>query len=329
LGDAPAANSGEDGEDDLDGDEEPVADDQFFRLSDTRYLRRETRDYVPKLIAATMIAKQPQKYGFDPIPEVAPYGVDSVPVTEATQLETVARASGVPLEDVLALNAHYIRRITPPVPLAWVRVPLGRGIATTEALAALPDSERLAPISHVVRRGETLRSIAAKYRLTTSELAAFNPDVSAASLKAGGTLQVPGHARLPGLLARIAADDGGRVRVSGTGTHRVRRGETLSEIALAYRVSVSQLRAWNGLGTSSLIRAGQRLRVRPAAGSGRSVAKAETTSAVQGTHLVRRGETLSGLARRYGVSVAALMAANGLESARALRAGARIRIPAA
>jgi membrane-bound lytic murein transglycosylase D len=329
MGDAPGPAPSEDEDDAVGSDEEePVADDQFFRLSDTRYLRRETRDYVPKLIAATMIAKQPEKYGFPPIPDVPPYAVDSVPVTEATSLETVARASGAPAEEIIALNAHFVRRITPPVPVAWVRVPPGRGVATTEALAALPDSERIAPVTHVVRRGETVRSIAPKYGLTASELAAFNPDVPTSRLKAGVTLRVPGHARVKGLLARDASEAAGGVRVGSAGTHLVRRGETLGEIARAYRVSVGHLRAWNGLGGSSLIRAGQRLRVRPPTGSASRAVASQAPAPDGSTHLVRRGETLSGLARRYGVSVADLMAANGLESSRSLRAGARLRIPA-
>jgi membrane-bound lytic murein transglycosylase D len=309
LGDAPAV------EDEEAEDVEVVADDQFFRLSDTRYLRQETKDYVPKLIAAAMIAKQPEKYGFAPVTGVVPYAVDSVPVTGPTTLEAVARASETPLEDVVRLNPHLLRRVTPPGPLAWVRVPPGRGPATEEALAALPRRDRLAATEHEVKRGETLSSIGRRYGVSASALSEFNGGITSRGLKAGATLLVPaGAAR-----AALAEGPGGP---AVNGIHTVRRGETLGAIARDYRVSVAQLRAWNDLGQSSLIRAGQRLRVAPA-----SRAASGSRAAPAGTHLVRRGETLSGLARRYGVSVQSLMEANGLRSPEALKAGVRIDIP--
>lgn len=320
LGDAPAA-AVEDDEGEEEADLEPVADDQFFRLSGTRYLRQETRDYVPKLIAAAMIAKQPEKYGFAPVTGVEPYAVDSVPVTEPTSLEVVARVSAAPLEEIVYLNPHFVRRITPPGPLAWVRVPAGRGVAATEALASLPREERLAAVEHVVRRGETLASIGRRYGVRAAALAEFNGGISSRSLKAGTTIRVPGSRALAAIAAADGDDRAGR---SSRGIHVVRRGQTLGGIARMYRVSVSRLRDWNDLGSSNLIRAGQRLRVRPA---GAAAAASGRVAARGTTHLVRRGETLSALARRYGVSVAALMEANGLRSAGDLKAGVRIVIP--
>jgi LysM repeat protein len=130
--------------------------------------------------------------------------------------------------------------------------------------------------------------------------------------------------------------------------HRVRRGETLSHIARRYHLSQRQLRAWNHLGAKSHLRAGQRLRVSPPAAqrarqaSRKIASKAGTTHvtrlagkaggvphpAAVRRHVVRRGETLTGLARRYGVSVQALMNANGMSARSQLKAGTAIRIPA-
>lgn len=312
LGDGPAPDDDE--------ATDSHVDDQFFRLSDTRHLKQETKDYVPKLIAAAMIAKQPEKYGFEPIPDVAPFAVDSVPVTEPTSLEAVARASGVPLEEILQLNPHYLRRVTPPGPLAWVRVPPGLGVAATEALANLPREERLAAREHVVRPGETVASIARRYGVGATALSEFNGGVTTRDLKAGATLRIPGPRAVAAIAAAGAAPTGEGQR-STTGIHVVRRGETLGGIAQTYRVTVAQLKAWNGLGSSNLIRAGQRLRVRGAAVPSGRVAAGGIT------HLVRPGETLSALARRYGVTVAAIMEANGLRSASDLKAGARLLIP--
>jgi membrane-bound lytic murein transglycosylase D len=97
--------------------------------------------------------------------------------------------------------------------------------------------------------------------------------------------------------------------------HKVKRGETISEIADEYGVSQRELLSWNGLDERGLIRAGQRIRVVSPDRTG------------ERTHIVRRGETLKGLARRYGVSVQALRTANGIGEGETLRAGVALKIP--
>jgi LysM repeat protein len=119
---------------------------------------------------------------------------------------------------------------------------------------------------------------------------------------------------------------------SPTGFHRVRRGETISSLAAEYGVTARQIRTWNVLGPNEGIRAGQRLRVAPPAARRRPAtvrvaSEGATTAGIARTHTVRRGETLTGLAKRYGVSVQALRDANGLSGNDGLRAGLTIRIP--
>ena len=110
-----------------------------------------------------------------------------------------------------------------------------------------------------------------------------------------------------------------------TGTfHRVRRGETISEIADEFGVTQRELRDWNGLDQRGRIRIGQRLRI--ASPDHRRGASSASDGAK--THVVQRGETLKGLARRYGVSIQALRKANNLSERQALRAGVALKIPA-
>jgi LysM repeat protein len=208
--------------------------------------------------------------------------------------------------------------MTPPGGVHWVRVPTGTGVGITEALAAIPASERVPAFGHVVARRETVRSVAKRYGLSTKELVDFNPSITAASkLRAGMSLRIPGRVRSreaePAPTARAVA---GRV-------HRVKKGESLAAIGRRYRVTVAQLLQWNDIAQDSKLSVGQRIRVGAQGTTPRPPVAKTTVSA----HLVRRGETLSSLARRYGVSVESLMSANGLRSARALRAGIRLRIP--
>ena len=120
---------------------------------------------------------------------------------------------------------------------------------------------------------------------------------------------------------------------SPTGFHRARRGETISSLAAEYGVTARQIRTWNVLGPDEVIRVGQRLRVAPPAAARRRAStvrvasEGATPASSARTHTVRRGETLTGLAKRYGVSVQALREANGLSGGNGLRAGVTIRIP--
>lgn len=310
--------------DDAELADDPNGDDRFFHLSDSRYLRRETKDYVPKLIAAAMIAKQPEKYGFPSIPAVEPYQVDSVPVTEPTSLEVVAKVGGIEPATINGLNPHFVRQITPPGGLAWVRVPSGEGVRITEALAAVPSSERVPSFGHQVARRESLRSIARRYGLGATELADFNGVRASAAVKPGTMLRIPGRARVRAIETEPEPTSRGRPGA----VHRVRSGETLASIAKRYRLSVRQLLAWNDIGPKTKLRVGQRIRL----GSVGSVAPKSRSAVKKGSsasraHVVRRGETLSALAKRYGTTVEALMQANGLRSSRGLQAGTRLTIP--
>jgi len=109
------------------GDPDSVSDLTFFQLADRRYLRRETRDYVPKLIAASLIAKQPGRYGFDDVQPMPPLVFDEITVTDATGLDVIARLADTSVAAILELNSQFVRGITPPGRPVVVRVPRGRG----------------------------------------------------------------------------------------------------------------------------------------------------------------------------------------------------------
>ena len=304
------------------------SDATFFRLYSTKFLRRETKDYVPKLIAAARIAKQPARYGFA-ITTAEPPTYDSIIVPTMTGLDVIARLADTTVAAIRELNPQYLRLATPPGTSSVVRVPTGRGPATVTAYAALPPSRRITFLEHTVARGETLSGIAHRYRVSTRLVVEANPRIRGRALRPGTRVIVPTGGALSTSVARRVADPVEPASSSPTGFHRVRRGETLSGLAAEYGVTVRQLKAWNALGSSESIRAGQRLRVVP---PGRSRARTPVSSADAAAggdrvHTVRRGETLSGLAKRYGVSVQALLDANHLSSGDGLRAGATLKIP--
>jgi len=309
-------------------------DATFFRLYDTRLLRRETKDYVPKLIAAALIAKEPRRYGFDvPPAEAAAY--DSIVVPGMTGLDVIARLADTTVASIRAMNPQYLRLATPPGVPALVRIPPGRGPATVAAYAELPVSKRVTFVEHIVARGETMSGIAHRYHVSLRLLTDANPRVRGRLLRPGQQLIVPTGGALSTSVARRVADPVVPPSSSPSGFHRVRRGETLSGLAAEYDVTVSQLRAWNALGRSEGIRAGQRLRVAPPLRprirvvhtTSLAASPAKAAASTERVHVVRRGETLGGLARHYRVSVQALREANGLAEDTPIKAGAALKIP--
>ncbi len=165
--------------------------DLFFALADERFLRRETRDYVPKLIAAAMIAKEPEKWGFDHVDRWDPLRYDSVEVDDAVGLDVVARLADTTTDAILELNPQFIRRVTPPNRTVWVRVPRGRADSAAARLAVLPPEHRVTFVEHAVARGETLGQIAAHYHVTVDLILSSNRGVKPRSLTVGRVLIIP------------------------------------------------------------------------------------------------------------------------------------------
>jgi membrane-bound lytic murein transglycosylase D len=309
-------------------DEESEAvnsDATFFRLYDTKLLKRETKDYVPKLIAAALIAKQPERYGFK-VEKVDRVAYDSIIVPDMTGLDVLARLADTTVAAIRELNPQYLRLATPPGTRSLVRLPVGHGPRTVAAYAELPPRQRVTFVEHFVARGETLSGIALKYRVSQSMLIASNPKAKSRRLQIGQRIVVPTGGVPSAKVARRMAEP---VVAAGTSVrtfHRVRTGETISEIADEYGVTQRELIAWNGLDGRGRIRAGQRIRV-AAGGSRPATVRQESAPASAKTHIVRSGETLKGLARRYGVSIQALREANGLTEQDTLRTGIALKIP--
>jgi membrane-bound lytic murein transglycosylase D len=300
-----------------------TSDATFFRLYDTKLLRRETKDYVPKLIAAARIAKEPGRYGFT-IDSVEPSAYDSIVVPTMTGLDVVARLADTTVAAIREMNPQYLRLATPPGAASVVRIPYGRGAATEAAYAELPPSRRITFVEHTVARGETMSGIAHRYRVSQRLLTEANPRLHGRVLRPGMNVIVPTGGALSTSVARRVADPVEPASGRPGGFHLVRRGETLADLAQQYGVSEQQLRRWNVLGRTERIRAGQRLRV---AARGAQAVSASGPAGDHRVHTVQRGETLTGLARRYGVSVQALRAANGLSRGEDIRAGLTLRIP--
>jgi membrane-bound lytic murein transglycosylase D len=236
----------------------------FWSLSRTRALRRETKSYVPLIHAAVVVAKAPEKYGFEIEPETAPV-FERVPIEGAFDLRVVAECAATPLDDVQQLNPELRRLATPANRTFDLRVPAGRGADTVQCLAAIPAEKRVRFRTHVVGRGQTLASIARANGVMAKDIADANGLAAGRPVRAGTELIIPIDPRARAAAAaprrsgqRAAAPELADSDRSVKVTYLIKPGDTLAGIASQYGTSVQKLQTWNGLQTTR-IAAGARL----------------------------------------------------------------------
>lgn len=167
----------------------PRSDSLFLKIRP--YLPRETRDYIPKFIAAAAVARNPTAHGIQASSDTLRFVFDEVVVPDATTLDVVAEAAATPQAEIERLNPEIVRGITPPGRRTTLRVPVGRGGAFEENYAKIPPGDRVTFVEHRVVRGETLSHIARRYGVPLRELQAANPRVNSRRLQIGQRLTVP------------------------------------------------------------------------------------------------------------------------------------------
>lgn len=322
----------------------PRDDATYWRIRP--HLPAETRDFVPKLIAAARVGEDPLGHGFMVTPS-EPLVFEEVAVPDATSVDVLARAAGAPQEVMERLNPHLVRGLTPRGVATTIRVPLGQAEAFARNWESIPPSERVSFVEHRIARGETLSAVASSYGIRLADLQAANPGLNPRRLRIGQPLTIPrisptgsrvaarepapASAPAPASPARVEArgGDGGESGVvppSGSVVepaeviHRVASGESLWTISRRYGVGVDALRSWNGMGARAVLQIGQRLTVRTGG-------EAVPSSAEPRIHVVRRGDTLGAIARRYGLPSQELARENGLTLRSTIRPGDRLRVP--
>jgi membrane-bound lytic murein transglycosylase D len=232
-----------------------TGEDRFFALAGTDYLRAETRDYVPKLIAAALVAKEPAKYGLT-ITLDPPFAYDSVLLGPATPLAVVAKATGAPLPKIMELNNGVLRGMTPPSGQWWVRMPVGSRPQFDSAFAPFSSSEKSGIQRYTVKNSSSIATVSHKFGLSSRQFIWFNPQYKknkSGTVSAGKTVLIPTAATLSA--ARDVPDPAiekyGSSRRHSV-THVVKKGETLTSIANRYGTTAASIRKLNGLKTNAI-----------------------------------------------------------------------------
>ncbi|HOU81604.1 MAG TPA: LysM peptidoglycan-binding domain-containing protein [Bacteroidales bacterium] len=310
------------------------------------YLPAETRNYVPAFIAVSYIMSYYNELNIVPSPpKFKDVEIDTVAIKYNTNLKTISDFFGIPYEDLKFLNPQYIKDIIPSSEhqIYCIRIPkkyqmqfyskekafydtlLAKRtvtIDTNTTLKNIPIVQNTGNvIYHKVQSGQTLSTIAAKYRVNVSDIKRWN-NLKSNMIYVGQKLKI--YTNSPPPKTSSTASTNATANTSTTNTtntsnqssststktqnivHIVKSGETLSAIASKYGVSVDNIKNWNNL-SSDKLSIGQKLTINPTTQTSSKTAK-------QQMHTVKSGETLSSIANKYNTTVDAIMKANNLKS---------------
>jgi membrane-bound lytic murein transglycosylase D len=301
----------------------------FWELYKRNVLPKETRNYVPIILALTLIAKDPARYGITVTPE--PYAAtDRVKPGQPIDLRLVAETIDVDVETLRALNPALLRMVTPSDPNYELRLPAGTADRFLTGIADIPPEHWVAWRRHLVEEGESLTQIARVFHVTPAAIAEANGLDSHAPIEPGQKLIIPAEKS--------------ELAVGKLTYYRVRRGDTLESVAEQFSVTAAEIVKWNHLQPAKITR-GTRLRIYPGglqpppAAVAKvqkpvtppavvAVAKTTVSSQPPGTvvHKVQQGETLWSIAQAYRTTAEALRAGNRFLFTRPLHVGDQLMI---
>jgi membrane-bound lytic murein transglycosylase D len=314
----------------------------FWELSNYNALPKETRAYIPQLIAAAVIAKDPEKYGFGSITYDAPIKFELVRVPRATPLSAVAKSASADLSEVRAINPEILRGITPPNMDDYkIKLPQGVNVhAFNSKLQVALSHERQIKdvVSYKVKKKDTMASIAKKHGLNRDDLYLVNECEGELKVKPGMVINLPRYSApsrgktdiakikkdnfetKPAQEERIAKNEKTQIKQpepkqqpQNPVVHVVRKGETLASISNKYNIDIAELKAANNLKGNKV---SPNMKLKLAGYTQKKSAPKESTNkkAPVKYHVVKKGETLKSISNKYNIDIAEIKVTNHLKS---------------
>jgi len=270
--------------------------EDYVELIRHRYLKQETKDYVPKMIAALTIAKEPEKFGFEGVKYEDPLEFDKANVPGGTDLQELGRLIGVPYESLREWNPELRRFCTPPNRESYeIRLPRGYREIAEEHMEEIREDARVAFLLHTVKKGETLASLADRYHTTVPILQELN-GMKKPTMKRSARLVIP---------------------MTGLSEEEAVPGKEVS----AEQVEMTFKRL------DDVTRRTRTARLKKGSGPAKKAAASARRGKKEIRHVVRQGDTLSKVSRVYGVTPEKLSERNNLKEGQVLPRGRVLRIP--
>jgi len=258
-------------------------------------LPKDTKNYIPYYLSSAIILKNPEKYGFK-IPKVSPLKFDIVTIEKSADLSVIAKSADTKVSTIKKLNPELRQPATPSNGPYVLNIPLGKKDSFYEKFNKIPDDEKFAVqnVEHRVKKGENLISIASKYRVLVADLQTINNISNKDFLSIGQRLKIPVKG---GLYSNYPEKV----------VYKVRSGDTLGHIAEEYNTRASEIRKWNNMGGSSLIRPGQKLTLFVKGQPVKDTPK-------KNVYIVKSGDSLGKIARINKTSVSKIKNWNNIKS---------------
>jgi membrane-bound lytic murein transglycosylase D len=281
--------------------------EDFWELAKYRYLKQETKDYVPQMIAAALIAKDPERYGFIDIEYEEPLRYDRVKVGPALDLRVIAKAGEITVEELKELNPELRRWCTPPnAPEYQIKIPFGKSDLFLKNFESRFSRGKTAFRTHVVKKGETPQQIARLYRVELEPIFEMNHLEKRSRLSVGSSLLIPlpkeKEIKPEPPPSRSPAE---KTKHSGPEevTYIIKKGDTLWSISNEMGVNIGALSAWNKLHPEAKLMPGDQLKIKVAEGDHLSVASLKEKGKREIIYVVRPGDSLWSIASKYNVTV--------------------------
>ncbi len=282
-------------------------------------LPKETRVYVPRLMAISAMVRDPDRYGIILPALTTTPAFAEVDTGGQLDIGIAAELAGVETETLYRLNPGFNRWATHPDGPHRLLVPASSATVFSGNLANLPAENRLKWVRHKVTRGQTLSGIAQKYDTRVAVLRDAN-DLSGTTIRAGQHLLVPVAARDATQYAALKRNTAPRGQGSKT-TYRVRNGDSLWNIAQQHSVSVRQVARWNRIGTNAVIRPGQKLVIWTKGSGGKNNERVRSIR-----YTVRSGDSLYLISKKFNVSIAELRRWNKLDEDKYIQPGQQLTL---
>jgi membrane-bound lytic murein transglycosylase D len=281
--------------------------EDFWELSKYNYLKRETRDYVPQMIAAALISKNPETYGFVNIEYQEPLQYEKVKVPPVVDLQLIARACEISIEELKDINPELLRWCTPPdSPEYEIKIPIGKKELFLKNFEALQPVQKFQFKTHMVRKGDTLSRIARLYQVDVDPILEINRMKKVSRLSLGMNLLIPipttQEVRSTPVAKRMLNEknQGGHAEEI---IYTIKKGDSLWSIANEMGVNIGALSRWNNLNPEKKLVPGDKLKIRV----DRHPIPSERIKERNGKeiiYVVREGDTLWGIAKKYSVTIA-------------------------
>ena len=294
----------------------------FWKLD----LRKQTEDYVPLYLAATIIAKDPTKYGFE-VEYEKPVEFDVVNMERSTDLKAIAQALNVSVDTIKELNPELLRGVTPPQIKGYeLRIP--KGGKDIFALKQKEIPEQKGYFLHKVKKGETVSAIAEKYGVSPFSIVEENNLSKRFRIYAGDYLKIPNYSEQQKTEVKDSVELTNKDIIPNVHTleqaedtfYTVKRGDTLWDIAKKFKTTPQKIAEANGLNRKNYLETGQRLKIPSEGNNNRNFAQLLIY------HIVRSGETLWNIATLYGVPVESILRWNSISDPSYLRVGEKIKV---